>query len=82
MTEHAKASAEFPTPAEIVALITRHRSDRARRGNVIVFGVDDTIEKLRSYRQKQEQKTPLTPKEVRLLREYGWKLDIAPRAER
>jgi hypothetical protein len=82
MTQHAKASPEFPTPAEIVLLIKQERAERARLENNIVFGVDDTIEKLQSYRKKSEQRIPLTPKEARLLREYGWKLDVSQRPDR
>jgi hypothetical protein len=82
MTEHAKVSPEFPTPAEIVAIIKLERAEKTRSENSIVFGVDDTIEMLRSYRQKAEQKLPLRPKEARLLREYGWKLDVSRRAGR
>ncbi len=74
MTEHVKQSPEFPTPHDIVKLINLARAQEARDASRITLGVDDTIEKLREYDKKKRSGIRLTPKEVSLLRDYGWKL--------
>lgn len=76
MTEHARKSPEFPTPSDVIALIKESRAAKAKLENIIRFGVDDTIEKIREYRAKKDAGHRLSVKEETILRESGWRLEV------